>query len=899
MFRKLSLALAVSAALSPVGALALGLGDIITRSALNENFTADIELISVQPGELDSIRASLATPEDFARAGLDRPFLLSRLQFQAMEMPDGRSVIRVTTRDPVREPFLDFLVEVNWPKGRLMREFTVLLDPPLTLDKAPAPVVAPVVAPEPVIARPSAEPEPVYSYDPGYGAAAAMPEAELEPAMGEYGPVQPGSTLWSIANELVVPGASTEQMAMALYYANPGAFADNDINNLQIGAVLRVPERADILALSEGQARSEFRAAAAAGPGGSKNDRLILASPRRDKKRDGRSAGTPTPGGDIEQVKSDLMMVRETSESTRQETEHLRARIRELEARLADIRQLLQLKSDQLAQLQAARVGQTEGLGEPTAMEAGARLTETLPAASAEPELPEPGGAPDEAEIAGAIMPETLPKGEGEQAVAVPETVAQPVTAEIQEPAPEPEPVAPQPVVQQPVAEPAPSEQPPKPQLSKPQPVQAAPAQSQDLIDQILSNPTYLAAGGGGAVALLLLVWLLLRRRRQAEDDFNESVLFSSEESTEEMGQPSMASEHQSAAEGEEETSFISDFSPSDIDALQEETGEVDPAAEADVYIAYGRYQQAESLINQALEKSPNRLDLKSKLLEIYFTTRNVSAFTALAASLHDAGVPDSDPATWERVASMGSELAPSHDLFQGVQPSRSASRAGGEDEVDQDDLLTDSEALANLDLDLDTELSELPDEPMGGMSELMLPDEDSASTIEPPSKAIIQDESSGFDVGAGTAGEMSEFSLDLDDLDSLESVDLGHEDQGVEPDLGEPSGLSELGSEPLDLGFSETDSGRVGYEEDLPAISLDELDDAAMPSPEGGEGEPLSELLQEDDRSEEIETKLDLARAYIEMDDTEGASEILSEVLEEGDEAQKAAAREVLGQIG
>jgi pilus assembly protein FimV len=360
-----------------------------------------------------------------------------------------------------------------------------------------------------------------------------------------------------------------------------------------------------------------------------------------------------------------------------------------------------------------------------------------------------------------------------------------------------------------------------------------------------------------------------------------------------------MASEHQSAAEGEEETSFISDFSPSDIDALQEETGEVDPAAEADVYIAYGRYQQAESLINQALEKSPNRLDLKSKLLEIYFTTRNVSAFTALAASLHDAGVPDSDPATWERVASMGSELAPSHDLFQGVEPSRSASRAGGEDEVDQDDLLTDSEALANLDLDLDTELSELPDEPMGGMSELMLPDEDSASTIEPPSKAIIQDESSGFDVGVGTAGEMSEFSLDLDDLDSLESVDLGHEDQGVEPDLGEPSGLSELGSEPLDMGFSETDSGRVGYEEDLPAISLDELDDAAMPSPEGGEGEPLSELLQEDDRSEEIETKLDLARAYIEMDDTEGASEILSEVLEEGDEAQKAAAREVLGQIG
>ncbi len=890
MFRKLSLALAVSAALSPVGVLALGLGDIVTRSALNENFKADIELVSVQPGEIDSIRAALASPGDFARAGIERPFLLSRLRFESIELADGRNVIRVTTRDPVREPFLDFLVEVNWPKGRLLREFTVLLDPPVTMDKAPAPIAAPLSAAAPVIQRqePVFEPEPMFEPEPA--PAPRIPPQALEPTVGEYGPVQPGSTLWSIANELVIPGSTTEQMAMALFRANPDAFAGNDINKLLVAAVLRVPERADILALTAGLARSEFRAAATGGPAPAEADRLVLATPKRTKEKTEPDAGSPTPGGEIERVKTDLMMVRETSESTRQETEHLRSRIRELEARLADIRQLLELKSDQLAQLQASRMdkaGAVEGMGQ-------------------------------EAEIADAIMPETLPKDADAQLEPLPR---EEVVAEDQAQMPaEPEPAAPaeQPQVAE-VQPPVTAQQPPVPDTKPaapapaPKPVEPQPAPEpaaaeaeglQGLIDQAMSNPTYLAAGGGGAIVLLLLVWLLLRRRRQAEDEFNESVLFSSAEATtEEMGHPSTEREHVAAGESEEETSFISDFSPSDIDALQEETGEVDPAAEADVYIAYGRYQQAESLINQALEKSPDRLDLKAKLLEIHFTTRNIPAFTTLSRELYEAGVPESDPSTWERVASMGSELVPDHELFRGATPAEPLETRGSEmPDLEQDDLLSDSEALANLDLDLDTELSELPDEPMGGSSELLLPDDDSASVIEPPSKAVINADNehiaSPFGPDSGDADEMSEFSLDLDDLDSLEDVDFGDSAQGGEPGLGEPEGLSEIGLESLSTSFSESDSGRVEIEEDIPAISLDELDGALDQMPELDEGEPLSELLQEDDRNEEIETKLDLARAYIEMDDAEGASEILSEILEEGDATQKAAAQKVLDQI-
>ena len=143
MVRKLPLALAISLALSPAGVSALGLGDIHPRSVLNQGFKADIDLVAVKPGELEDVKVSLASPEAFERAGVERPYLLSKLRFKPERKPDGSAVIRVTSRQPIREPFLNFLVEVNWPKGRLVREYTVLLDPPVTLQRAPAPIMAP------------------------------------------------------------------------------------------------------------------------------------------------------------------------------------------------------------------------------------------------------------------------------------------------------------------------------------------------------------------------------------------------------------------------------------------------------------------------------------------------------------------------------------------------------------------------------------------------------------------------------------------------------------------------------------------------------------------------------------------------------------------------------------
>ena len=145
MKRIVAFAAAVLVIALPSGAAALGLGDIVLHSALNEPLDAEIELLSVGRGDVEDINVTLAKSDDFARAGLDRPFWLSKLRFRVQADPDGKARVKVTTRQPIREPFLNFLLEVNWPKGRLLREYTVLLDPPVYSAVASARVAEPVV----------------------------------------------------------------------------------------------------------------------------------------------------------------------------------------------------------------------------------------------------------------------------------------------------------------------------------------------------------------------------------------------------------------------------------------------------------------------------------------------------------------------------------------------------------------------------------------------------------------------------------------------------------------------------------------------------------------------------------------------------------------------------------
>ncbi|MGD8958170.1 MAG: fimbrial protein FimV, partial [Chromatiaceae bacterium] len=213
MVRKLALAVSLALGTVSVPVYALGLGELSSKSTLNQNFEGNIPLLSVLPEELDGVRVNLADAEIFERAGVERPFYLSLLRFEPALTDSGKTVVRVTSEFPIREPFLNFLVEVNWPKGRLVREYTVLLDPPTTTMRR-APKVSPAATPARTAVVPSQPSAAV-------AASSGGTTQRVSAAGSEYGPVRANDTAWRIAEEVRPSGVSIEQTMMALLEANP------------------------------------------------------------------------------------------------------------------------------------------------------------------------------------------------------------------------------------------------------------------------------------------------------------------------------------------------------------------------------------------------------------------------------------------------------------------------------------------------------------------------------------------------------------------------------------------------------------------------------------------------------------------------------------------------------
>ncbi|MCW5587900.1 MAG: hypothetical protein KIS75_17350, partial [Chromatiales bacterium] len=354
---------------------ALGLGELSSKSGLNQNFSGDITLLSVQAEELDTVRVKLADTDAFARAGVDRPFYLSLLKFEPALTAKGATVIRVTSEFPIREPFLNFLVEVNWPNGRLLREYTVLLDPPTTTKRRP-----PQVTPAPQTRRTTPVPAAAAPARPAAPTAKTAVTAQSEMAAGgsEYGPVKANDTAWSIAKQVRPRGVSMEQMMIALLNANPNAFVDGNINRLRKGQILRVPNAAEIQQLSRQEARQAYRqqqdawlaqrneklqsaaeqaaADTASTTSGATEadaqDQLRIATARPEGVGEagaGDDNATATTSSDLS---SRLIAARENAETSRQEAETLRSQVDDLQERLQNMQKLLTLKDDQLAQLQ-------------------------------------------------------------------------------------------------------------------------------------------------------------------------------------------------------------------------------------------------------------------------------------------------------------------------------------------------------------------------------------------------------------------------------------------------------------------------------------------------------------------------------------------------------------------
>ena len=372
--RKLVLAIAAASALSSGMAHALGLGEVTLQSALNQPLVAEIELLEGRDLDANEVIPTLASPEAFNKAGIDRQFFLTDLKFTPVLKANGKSVIRVTSNKPMREPYLNFLVQVLWPNGRLQREYTLLLDPPLYTAQSviPAAVQRPVTA---ASSAPRAQPPAARPAAP-----TTQPASAGTPLAGNEYKTTTNDNLWDIASR-ARSGGSVHQAMLAIQDLNPQAFIDNNINRMKSGQVLRLPDAQQInsrtqsaaiaqvneqtaawregrsVAASARQLDASKRSSAATVPAKiERSDNLKLVADGSDKAGAGSDKGKANNKALLDQ----LAVTQESLDSTNRENAEMKSRIADLQSQLDKLQRLVQLKNDQMAKLQAYLAAQNQ-----------------------------------------------------------------------------------------------------------------------------------------------------------------------------------------------------------------------------------------------------------------------------------------------------------------------------------------------------------------------------------------------------------------------------------------------------------------------------------------------------------------------------------------------------------
>ena len=588
-----------TACLWGLDAQALGLGQLRVHSALGEPLRAEIDVTSLSSEEAATLVLRVASPDAYRAAGVDYNPILPGTQVQLLKRADGRSYLRLTSDRAVVEPFVDVILEANWASGRLMRDFTLLLDPPAAprnLAAAPAPAVAPAIAPAPLPAtppprgvpaspapgvvaapverRPAArvEPPPVAS-TPAAAPRPATPPAGAAPARAaaagaaQYR-VRSGDSLSRIARSVQPASVSLDQMLVALFRGNPDAFIGNNMNLLKAGEVLDVPSAEQARQLSSADAREVIRAQSA----------------------------------DFNAYRQQLaagVSVQKTDAPTRQAKGSVQAAVQ-------DSRQAAAATPDKLTLSQGA-------------VKSGA------PEAALSQQAENKDAAAREAQLSRNV--EQLKQLQTATAASVPATAGAAATvASTSDGAPPPVAVA------APAAKPSPSD------------ADAQPG----LLASLLDNPLLLP-GAGVLIALIagLGVARLRGRKRERETSFLESRLQPDSFFGASGGQRVDTNDVPSASSAASSMSY----SLSQLDAI----GDVDPVAEADVYLAYGRDLQAEEILKEAMRANPDRLAVRAKLLEVYAKRRDTKGFELLAGQMFALTGPDSED--WHKAQELGRDV--------------------------------------------------------------------------------------------------------------------------------------------------------------------------------------------------------------------------------------------------
>lgn len=833
---------------------AAGLGRLSVMSALGQPLKAEIELLSMPQEEIGSLSARLASAEAFRQARLDRADALNGLQFNIAQRPGGQPVLRISSSTPVSDPFLDLLIELNWSSGRILREYTVLLDPPreakagtdpmAQVPAQAAPVKEPVVRDDPSAAAPAAA-------KPAQEAAAKPPVPADKPAGSgpkAYGPVKAGETLRSIAGKVQHPEATIEMMMAGLYEANKKAFARNNINLLRKGQTLSVPEseslakmfsqsQARALVREHGAAWNAYRAQvadmAASAPSPTPVEKKenaagkIVSAPTKDKPTPAPAQGADVlklskgqPVADAKAQQRQQMLEEEVAAKGRALKE-ANERVAQLENTVKDMQQLIKMK-DQQAKSKAP--------------EPAAPVVEAKPSAPAEAK---------------------------------------------------PEPVKVEP--------------PPAPKETS--------AEEPGFIASLLDKPLYI----GGAIAAILLGilgWMLLGRRRHSNmAQLEQSVLNSGDDFKTAIFRTTAGAVSQANTQ---QTSVMTDFSRLGLGAI--DTHEVDPIAEAEVYMAYGRDAQAEEILKEALNRDSGRHEIALKLLEIYAARSDTAAFETQASEIY-AALAGAPTPLWQKVTELGRSIDPQNPLYQ-----FKGSSDGFPEAPEAAPYPTGAESLREMSMDdFDTPAAPQEEAPEAAKDDVDNLFTDLAEAVMPGESAPAQTED---------LDDVIDFQLDMDTF-SQDSSELADAEITVQPaapasvpnevddafpafDMGDFALPEETPAQPVvpaRTPFDEPEAPQVPAAEAMPDLDFSGIDlELSEPAPAA----PIIEAVEVDippatleaagdDDSldpeivEEVNTKLDLAKAYLEMGDKEGAREILEEALQEGTSQQKALARDLM----
>ena len=567
---KLHKYLAIASLLAPAGAAALGVGDIRLHSSLSQILSAEIPLVFSGQDSLSTIHVSLASADEFAKAGIPRPNHLAHLQFKPVLAPGGRFAIQVSSRDVISEPYLDFLLEIESPQGKVLREFTLLLDPPTSLSQRNRQQQPPTQPNDSPLVQPIIENIPAQSKIEAESDRQRMTPPLPQQLTGRhYGPVEQGEHLLQIAETLEKPqSVSSNRMAAGLYAANPGAFHKN-VRGLQAGSTLSIPSEAYLNQVSEQQAKTILK---------TRVNQLVSGENQPDPQTDSRSESVQTVQSPPDNPSTTVAT--KASALLRKENEALQFRLEQLEQKLADAQRMLELKNAELAAIHSQQ--QTPGTAE-------AIQTDMTPNHS------EVGAHPDE------LVPEANP---------TPDTA---VSSNAQTSSPHPGHTVPMPSAAQ---TPPPTQITPKP--SAPQSATVETANDSSFPE---STP-WLLTGALGVFGIG--AWLYWRRRYGETESKPEPKAPPKAPST---VVPDMAPAVPTQGKTATDTSIIA---PHPLT----ETTVLDPIAEADVYLGYDRYQQAETLIRAAIRANPETLALKTKLLEIFMRSKNNDAFDAYVDDL-------------------------------------------------------------------------------------------------------------------------------------------------------------------------------------------------------------------------------------------------------------------------